>query len=258
MWTTICGGSLRFAHFGTELGNVHPRDGQAAARILGALEGLGETSGVLMQPEFTHRLCTSDAVEPWRDGLWRTTLECDGLHLEPGDRPVMIANGDCSVGVLTEGQRAVVMHLGLDCLVRTDGGPTVLEQAVAALGGPARAMRFFAGGAIGACCHGYSHETDAERRRLAALSARFGADVVRGTVARGPRRGAVAYDHRGIAVRLARQLGVEWIEEDTRCTACAGLGEPDAAGYGAFYSHTRDHLGGRERNLAVVAWAPGV
>lgn len=253
-WRAICGGLLRFAHFGTALGNAHPRDARAVERIGQALSTLGESTGVLMQPEFTHRLCGADAIEPWRAGLWRSTFECDGLHLGPGDRPVMIANGDCCVGVLSNGERAVVMHLGLDCLHRADG-PTVLEQAVEALSGQG-ALRFFAGGAIGPCCHGYSHGTEAERRRAALLASMFGADVVGGEVLHGPRKGAIAYDHREMAVRLARSLGVEHVEQDLRCTSCAGMVDPDAAGYGAYFSHTRDRQGGRERNLAVVGWAP--
>lgn len=236
---------------GTQYGDHSSRDPVSQERLLNACTELELDEIVYLRVNFTDQIATEKLVEGVCPRLKRTLGLADGFLITRPKLGVAIANADCALGILCGQDAVVVMHLGLDCLWR-NGAPTVLHHAVNALGSPER-LGFWVGCAIGPCCHGYSLDTDVERARHEAIINTYGADISPGLTRKGPRRGKYAYDHRLLAVRLAEQLKIGRIETDNMCTACDGLDDPDAEGFGTYFSHTRDIYGTRKRNLALAA-----
>ncbi len=249
---------LCFYHRGTDFGDASLRHPTAPQRLRAAAAALELDQLVYLKAEFTNRIAYPADLTPLVPGdtvLQLTPFDAEAFLLDRPRRGVLIANGDCAIGVLSDGRQALVMHLGLDCLWREDGSPTVLHHGVAHFDTAPAQLSLWLGGAIQACCHGYRLTTPREQRRHAELGQRYSPAVLPGRVRHGPRRGAFAVDHQRLAMEIAATLGVGRIDADRRCTACAGLSDPDRPGYGTFYSHTRDHAQGRERNFALVAVA---
>jgi copper oxidase (laccase) domain-containing protein len=215
----------------------------------------GSSAGVFAPwLDFAHDVVYANEMEEVSQGLLRGPRPADGCLVRCAGDAVFIANGDCCVGALwhARGHALVVMHLGLDCLWRDDDKPTLMERAVEELDCSHTELAFWVGFGIGPCCHGYRHDGDAHQKRADALRARYGDSVFPGAVRWGPRRGQAAYDHMGMATSQARALGVTKLDSSPKCTACAGLDDPNLLGYGTHFSNTRDHTGGRERNCVLV------
>jgi len=259
-WTSSAlGGDVSIHHFGRQHGNFSPRrpneaacqDGLERAALTVRLETL-----VRLRVDFTDLI--TDRSRPVAgsgadSAAYETVEAADGFLLTGSDTGVAITSADCPTGVLLARELAVVLHLGLDCLLRPDGRPSVLEAAVR-LFRDAGALRFWVGRAAGPCCYGLDPAVDAEK--VARLVARFGEHACPGTVAQGPRAGARAVDLVEIAVRLAAELGVEEIETDRICTSCAGVADRSATTPGRFWSHLRDAGRTAARNLVVVRVLP--
>lgn len=247
-------GAVHIEHRGTAWGDASMRAPDALDKLLRLRHEHDLDDIVMPQLDFRHHIEASDSLVESAAGIYKTRALGDGFHLERPRRGVFIANGDCSVGVMLNADRreAVVMHLGLGCLWRSDGGPTLIEQAVHHLGGPSASLRFWVGCGIGPCCHGYGHDRPEHLRRAAALRELYGADVIGGAALHGPRRGQVAYDHVLMGMRAAERAGVKRVEADRVCRACVGLEDLNGPGYGDFYSNTRDASRGLERNSTLV------
>lgn len=239
-------------HRGTAFGDVHPRHEGAQDRILSAAKSFDVDEVAWARLDFTNRVAGPADLEELRPGLLYTSHTADGFILDRRGRAVLIANADCAVGVLAGPTAIVVMHLGLACLWREDGEPTVLQRAVDALGVPGSELSFWIGAGIGPCCHGYDLSNAKNAARAQALTTAYGPMVCSGEVASGPRRGLAACDHVLIGELLARSIGIARVEVDRTCTSCAGMVDPNGTGYGRFFSNTRDALGMRERNLVLV------
>lgn len=245
----LFGGAVQVAHFGTAAGNFSPRQPDWAARHRAAAESLGLARQVRLRVNFSADLAGLDQVRTVDGPIVETVAVAEGLHLTAPGVGAAITSADCCTGVLWNGTDAVVMHLGLACVHRPHGGPTVLEAAANRLGGD---LQLWLGGAAGPCCYGWPTADADARQRLATLTDRFGPTAQPGPVRHGPRRGFAAIDHVAVAAAHAEALGIA-VQIEPECTACAGLSAPDRPGYGAFYSNVRDAFGRYERNL-VVAW----
>lgn len=241
---------VRMIHDGTAFGDASTRSSDARERIARRASTLRLSGVTLLRVDFTDIIVDL----AYREGVETSTETADGCVLARQGHGVAIANADCAIGVLAGRDACVVLHLGLACLVRADGLPGVLERAIEKLGEPAE-QKLWIGAAIGPCCHGYDDSRPEHARRARELVERFGAAAIPGAVLWGPRRGQVAHDHAYIAEAIARSRGVGHIERDSLCTSCHGLVDPNASGYGTWYSNVRDHSGDRMRNLAMV-WLP--
>lgn len=251
----IFGGRVKVIFRGTDLGDCHPRHPGAVQRINHAAQEAGIVETVWLRVGFTNRLATGDELEPFETGILASAPVADGLVLDRRGRAGLVTNADCAIGVLYDGSTAVMMHLGLACLWRPDGSPTVLEVAVRNAKVSPRGLSFWIGNAIGPCCHGYDHSIPEKANQGRQIVERFGAEICPGEVRHGPRKGYSAYDHLLLGMRIAENLRVGTVEADRTCTSCLGMHDPDGPGYGKYYSATRDMEKNNERNLSMVFFA---
>ena len=248
---------------GVAYGDSSSRSSDAREKLREAAERSGASRVLCMNVAFAHRVVDIADFE----SLARTdTLDiqaarppADGVLLDhPGDA-VFFANADCPMGVLYDraSHRAVVMHLGFGSLWKlSQQPPYLLERAVHALApeGHTEQLSFFGGGGIGPCCYGVQKQTEADLARESYLDALLpDRDIWRSV--HGPRADQPSIDLEQVIRAQLESFGVEEISYQAHCTSCSGMYDPNASGFGTYYSNVRDSARRLERNLTLVTLA---
>ena len=256
-------GQVRWMMRGVARGDASARAADAREKLCEAAADAGASRVLCMNVAFEHRVIDASDGALIHDGsgesgngleLLAAQTPADGILIErPGDA-VFFANADCPVGVLYDRvrQRAVVMHLGFGSLWKlAQPEPFLIERAFETLGGDPATMAFFGGGGIGPCCYGVQRQSEADHARedyldkllpgRAAWRSKFG-----------PRADQPSLDLGEIIGAQVRALGVEDFRYDTHCTSCSGMSDPNAGGFGTYFSNVRDRTRKLERNLTHV------
>lgn len=259
----LFGDKVEYRFLGRKYGDFHPAhegsDG-LRQRVMNEME-----LGALFLPslKFTNQVANffdSNSVELGA-GLWRTCQKADA-GIVTGDPHVGIAicNADCHVGILYNPHRRMlcVMHLGLKCFFRSDE-ISILQEAVRVMQNDPEDLQFWFGAGIGACCNGYDVNDpkwgENNQRQANELRARFGDGTVHGDVMHGPRKGQLAHDIRPMICAHGYDLGLANIS-GLKCSSCAGMEDPDADGFGTYWSNVRDLEKRAYRNMFVARLVP--
>lgn len=249
---TVMGGQVRVAVVGAAGGSLRLDHVGGPQRVAAAGAAFGVTRVAMVAAEFTRRVATAEDLVALRGPIWRTCGEADGLRWRDPALAFGLSSADCATAILTRDGEVIALHLGLRGVWRDGDGPSLLEGVIARLDDPA-SWRAWVGAAAGPCCHGFPTRTADERAFVGRLRRAWGDIGQPHAVRHGPRRGFAGCDHRAIAVTMLERAGVGALKVDAKCTACAGLVDPDQPGFGDSFSHTRDVEGTRQRNLVLVA-----
>lgn len=246
-------GGFRFIQGGVAFGDASPRTPENLEKVAQVADVLGFDEVILVQVAMTHRVALPYETQASVYGLHKTDGLADALVIEQAGHAALIANADCPVGLLRAPDgRAVVMHLGLECIWRADNEGGIMEAALAVLDCAPEDSRLCVGAGIGPCCFGYSATSAKHLAMEAGLRARFGAGCFPGQVHKGPRRGQLAYDLGHMIRQQAELLGIGAVAQHGDCSSCAGLENEEDESVGLFYSHVRDREATRGRNMVLV------
>ncbi len=259
---------VKYDLIGRKWGNFHPKDPSSAELRQRLMQELQVE--YLFVPSVECSTTVLDIDEPlvvFTDtGLLISTISADGGIIRNNTEvAIVIFTADCHIGLIydPEFHTLCMIHMGICNIYREDYKEyTILEQAVKELRRPPEKLNLWIGGGIGPCCNGYPIEHpkygDKNRERMSFLRKEYGPDVVEGNVSYGPRKGGlhVAHDNLKIIYRQALNLGFGKIICDKRCTSCFGMKDPNADGYGDFWSNVRDADREYPRNAFVARLLP--
>lgn len=261
--TDLFHGHIRWMMRGVAHCDSSSRAPDARAKLREAAEQSGASRVLCMNVAFAHHVIGATDFELLaRAGdieLLAARTPADGILIERTGDAVFFANADCPMGVLFDRvhQRAVVMHLGFGSLWKpSQAPPYLLERAVRILApdGDLSALAFFGGGGIGPCCYGVQKQSSADLARESYLDTLLPErDTWRSVY--GPRANQPCIDLGRVIRAQLEQLGVEDISYRAHCTSCSGMPDPNASGFGMYYSNVRDSARKLERNLTLVTLA---
>lgn len=251
-------GKVAYIHAGTEIGGYWTYE-----RIWQVAKLLDVTEVFVPTLDFTNRV-VAFGYSPFNfnihkltpeENLWRTYESADGgIVCGMYWIGLVIYNADCHIGIIFDHylRKLCLVHLGLGYFFREDSSPSILENAIKAMGSSADNLLFWFGGGIGPCCNGYNHTDPKNLERAQKIQNKFSKDVIKGEVKYGPRKGQVAYHNGLMIIRLAEEIGFKEIQFDLTCTSCHGLTDPNVADYGTYFSNVRDLEKRSKRNCFMA------